>query len=404
MRELFARGGKRLAKLLHAGCALLKQRSFFFQNFGELGKPLLVRRLAPLNLFLEGRHLLFDSCGFARERIDFDLNDGNAVLRLLGVCAGFFKGGLGGKHRFVALAPLFLQGGRLFFAFLGRAGALNGPLLQLPNALQKHFLFGPAPLQAVGHRGDLVGEGLAPGGDVCNGAFGFAKLGFGLPGAPFCRFKDVLFFGCGGLEFLDAPFQFIRPALVPKAFLLLLGNLCGELVDRSLCIGLLHEVPEDLRALPLGIELPPTACDFRFLGKALDFLRLRLLEHVHALEVLPGADERAFGFLAPLLVLAHARSLFKVHAQLLGLCLDEIADHALADDGVGTRTEPGAHENVLDVPAAHLLAVDDVGVGAVARHHALDGKLGVAAPGAAHAPVGIVKHHLDRGARRGRPV
>jgi hypothetical protein len=68
--------------------------------------------------------------------------------------------------------------------------------------------------------------------------------------------------------------------------------------------------------------------------------------------------------------------LFEEQAQFLGARLDDAADGALADDGVGARAQAGAEEHVLHVAPAHRLVVDVVAAGAVAREHALDGDLG----------------------------
>jgi hypothetical protein len=81
--------------------------------------------------------------------------------------------------------------------------------------------------------------------------------------------------------------------------------------------------------------------------------------------------------------------------------LDDAADGALADDGVGARPQAGAQEHVLHVAAAHRLVVDVVAAGAVAREHALDGDLGELVPLAAGAVVGVVEHQLHAGAAGG---
>jgi hypothetical protein len=108
--------------------------------------------------------------------------------------------------------------------------------------------------------------------------------------------------------------------------------------------------------------------------------------------------QAVFGLAAALLVLGDTGRLFQEQAQLFGLGLDDAADRALADDGVGARPQAGAQEHVLHVAAAHRLVVDVVAAGAVARQHPLDGDLGKLAPLATGAVVGVVKHQLHAGA------
>ena len=97
-----------------------------------------------------------------------------------------------------------------------------------------------------------------------------------------------------------------------------------------------------------------------------------------------------------------ARGFFKVNAQFLGFCLDEVTDHPLADDSVGPRPQARAHKDILNVAAPHLLAINKVGVCAVTGHHAPHGDFSVAPPGALHRPVVIVENHLNACARARR--
>ena len=404
LREALALGAKRFRELLNGGGALFELGPLFFEQFPQLFGSILIGCGGRLDFALERSDLLADPGRFAGERIDFNFYDSDAVLGFLCVIACGFVGALCLKNRLVLFAPLLLKCSDLLFAFFSRARALDRALLKLSDPLRKHVLLDAAPLKALGHGGDLVREGIAPGRNVGDRPFGLTKLGLCVPGGALGCFQKRPLFLRRVFEFFNPPLQVIGAALFPDALLFLLGDLRGELVDRSLSIRLLHEVPENLRALALVIKFPPATGDLGFSRQALDLLGLRLLEHVHALQVLTGAGERAFGFFSALLVLANARGLFKVHAQLLGLGLDEVADHALADDGVGAGPKARAHEDVLNVAAPDLLTVDDVGVGAIARHHALDRELSVTCPGAAHAPVSVVKHHLNRGSGRGRSV
>jgi hypothetical protein len=75
---------------------------------------------------------------------------------------------------------------------------------------------------------------------------------------------------------------------------------------------------------------------------------------VEAVEVLAGVADAGFGFLAALLVLGDAGGLFQVDAQVLGLGLDDLRDHALLDDRVAARAQARAEEQIGDVAAAAL--------------------------------------------------
>ncbi|EWS63648.1 hypothetical protein Y695_03117 [Hydrogenophaga sp. T4] len=115
-------------------------------------------------------------------------------------------------------------------------------------------------------------------------------------------------------------------------------------------------------------------------------------------EVLARVGQAVRRFAAAFLVFGDPGGFFEEQAQLFGLALDDAADRALANDGVGARAEAGAEEHVLHVAAAHRLVVDVVAAGAVAREHALDGDFQELAPLSTSAVVRVVKHQLDTGA------
>ena len=118
-------------------------------------------------------------------------------------------------------------------------------------------------------------------------------------------------------------------------------------------------------------------------------------------EVLARVREPRFGFLAPFLVLGDAGRFLQEHAQFLGLGLDHARDHPLLDDRVRARPEAGAEKEVVDVAAAHRDVVDVVRRVLVARQHALDRQLGVAAPLSADPSGAVVEEELDRRAAHG---
>ena len=138
-------------------------------------------------------------------------------------------------------------------------------------------------------------------------------------------------------------------------------------------------------------------------------LFLDLIAHVlQPLEVFARLGDAHLGLLAPLLVTRDAGRLLHEGAHVIGLGIDDARDHALLDDRVAARAEPGAEEQVGDVLAAAAGAVDEVGGSAVPPHLAAQRDLAVARIGAADLAVGVVEDQLDRRAAdrlaRGRAV
>jgi hypothetical protein len=160
-------------------------------------------------------------------------------------------------------------------------------------------------------------------------------------------------------------------ALEEPQLVLLAGGVALQRVVARGHLGLLLEL------LEIGIQLAQDVFDPR--------------------QVLARVAQAVLGFAAAFLVLGDAGRLFQEQAQFLGLGLDDPADGALADDGVGARAQAGAQEHVLHVAAAHRLVVDVVAAGAVAGEHAAHGDLRELAPLAAGAVVGVVEHQLDAG-------
>ena len=125
---------------------------------------------------------------------------------------------------------------------------------------------------------------------------------------------------------------------------------------------------------------------------------------VHAGQVLARVLQAVLGLAAAFLVLGHASRFFQEQPQLFGTRLDDLADRALADDGVGARAQAGAEEHVLHVATAHRLVVDVVGAGAVAGQHTLDRDLGVLVPRAPRPPRVVAEGEFDAGAAGGLAV
>ena len=113
--------------------------------------------------------------------------------------------------------------------------------------------------------------------------------------------------------------------------------------------------------------------------------------------------DAVFRFSAPLLVARDARRFLKVLAQLLGLRLDEIRDHALLDDGVAPGTQPRAQEHVLDVPAPAAAVVQKVGGLPIPGDLAADRDFRKGRVLPRDPLIGVVENELNAGLGRGFP-
>src|SRR5690606_14522373 len=183
-------------------------------------------------------------------------------------------------------------------------------------------------LQALGHLA-LVRDLLFDAGEV---AADFVACGLrlvqrfhGLFAAHAAGLDPGLGLALFGDQLLQAGFL-LRQALAQR----------GELpVQRAV----FERLPLGVADLPLGLDLGV------LLGRPRQVLQLLadLVAQVgQAVEVLAGVANAGLGFLAPLLVLGDAGGLLQVHAQFLGLGLDDLADHALLDDRVAARAQAGA--------------------------------------------------------------
>ena len=115
------------------------------------------------------------------------------------------------------------------------------------------------------------------------------------------------------------------------------------------------------------------------------------------LQVLAGTLDAVLGLAAALFVFGDSGGVLDEKTQIFGSRLNQPRHHALFDDGVTARAQPGAKENIGDVAAAALDAVEHVPGLAVAGHFALDGNLVVLGIFALDAVVAVVKHQLDAG-------
>src|SRR5690606_19830257 len=127
-------------------------------------------------------------------------------------------------------------------------------------------------------------------------------------------------------------------------------------------------------------------------------LAFQLLAQVgQARQVVLGAANAVLGLAAAVLVLGDAGGFLDVVAQVLGLGLDQLGDHALLDDRVAARAQAGAEEDVGDVAAATLHAIEKVGVLPVTGHPAANGDFRVGGVLAHQAAVGVIEDQLDAG-------
>ncbi len=163
-----------------------------------------------------------------------------------------------------------------------------------------------------------------------------------------------------------------------------------------------------LKGLPLGVLDPALFLQalvlFGLAGLALEVFELFadfLAQVVEAVEVLAGVADAGFGFLAAFLVLGDAGGFFEVDAQVFGAGFDDLADHALFDDGVAARAEAGTEEQVGDVAAAALGTVEVVVAAAVAADGTLDRDFVERGVLAGNSVVGIVEDQFDGRLRDG---
>ena len=93
--------------------------------------------------------------------------------------------------------------------------------------------------------------------------------------------------------------------------------------------------------------------------------------------------------------MANSSGLFNIAAQLIGLSLDEAIDHALFDNGVATRPEPGPQKQIGNVapPAAGPFRV--VEALSITGDFAPDRDFRKCGVLALKRTVGIIKHQLD---------
>ena len=154
----------------------------------------------------------------------------------------------------------------------------------------------------------------------------------------------------------------------------------------------------------LGLELTLLALVFLVLLGSLCLavqtfqLAAQLVAQVsQAGEVLVGTANAVFGLATALLVLGDAGCFFDKIAQVFGLGLDQLGDHALFDDRVAARPQARTEEDIGNITTPAFGAVEVISGLAVAGYLAANGDLGVGRVLAQQGAVGVVEHQLDAG-------
>ena len=137
---------------------------------------------------------------------------------------------------------------------------------------------------------------------------------------------------------------------------------------------------------------------FRGAGLAAEALQLTLqlvTDISETLQVFPGAADAVLGLAAAGLVLGDPRRFLDVNPQLFRLGLDQPGNHALLDDGVAARAQTGAQEDVGNIFAAALGAIEEIVGLAVPGHLPLHRDFVELAVFAGHRGVGVIEDQLD---------
>ncbi len=126
-------------------------------------------------------------------------------------------------------------------------------------------------------------------------------------------------------------------------------------------------------------------------------LAFQLLAQIgQARQVLVGAANAVFGLAAAILVAGDTGGFFDKQPQVFRFGFDQAGNHALLDDRVAARPEAGAHEDIGNVAAAALGAVEEILVLRFAGDLAANGYLVVTGVFALQSAVTVVEHQLDR--------
>ena len=217
-----------------------------------------------------------------------------------------------------------------------------------------------------------------------------------------CRLRIVQRIG-GGLAALAAGFD------LAFGFALIGDDLLqpGFFLRQAFAQRLQLRVEEaELQRLPLSILDPAFGLDglvllglFGLPREMLQLLADFFAQVIEAVEILAGVTDAGFGFLAALFVFGNAGGFFQIDAQLLGLGLNDLRNHALLDDRVAARAETGAQEQVGDVAAAAFGAIEVITALTVAADQTFDRDFIERGIFAGNRVIGIVENKFNRGLR-----
>ena len=130
-------------------------------------------------------------------------------------------------------------------------------------------------------------------------------------------------------------------------------------------------------------------------AQALD-LTLQLFANIRqALQILTGATNTVLGLAAAGLVLGDPRRFLDIHPQLFRLGFNQPGNHALLNNGVAARAQTGAQEDVGNVLAAALGAVEEIVGLAVAGDLTLYRDLVELAVFASDSGIGVIEDQLN---------
>src|SRR5690606_6153483 len=291
---------------------------------------------------------------------------------------------------------LFGHGAR-FFGAGGAGGQVVFGLRDLFHAMGLLGIpFGDLLLELVAARL----QAIARFDDVADLGFQAADLGIGLVQLALRGVHGI----AGGVVRLPARFELglAGTQAGDRGFQIVLG--LGDFLVFTLALfaraGFFQQPQGKLLFLAIGLQFAVLP---RHFGLRLELFQLaaQLAQDVlDAGEVLARVGQAVLGFAAALFISRHAGGLFQEHAQFFGARLDQAVDHALPDNGVTPGAQAGAQENIVDIPAPHLLIVDVIAAGAVARQYAAHRDFGIGAPLAGRAAFAVVENHFDRRARR----
>ena len=164
----------------------------------------------------------------------------------------------------------------------------------------------------------------------------------------------------------------------------------------------LQEAAAELKAAGIEADWIAADCaDEADIDRLFQFIEIgvELAQNVfHTGEVLGRGREAVFRLTSALLVFGNPSRFFKEQTQLFRARLDDAADRALANDGVGARAKPGAQKHVLHVSSTHGLVIDEVAAVAITRENTLDGNFAKLPPLAAGTVIAVVERQLHTGA------